>query len=175
MDDFADRSELASFVTGLDSGALAEVLLDLADDHQAVRDRLRRLRLASDGKALSEAFTERLARWRDDDRYIRLQETGEFERELSVWLREVEREVLPHCPRVALALFEAFIELDQVLFNRVDDSGGEVCTAFDQACELWRDAATAAALDPAGVADRVAALLAQDGYGARRSLMEVRR
>jgi len=82
----------------------------------------------------------------------------------------VQREVLPKFPAEAMALFAAFLEIDRVVFERVDDDGGHVGGAFELACRLWLDAATAASLPAAEIADRVSEMLSRDHCGARAEL-----
>ena len=170
MDDTVDKGELSMFLGGLPSNVLVQILVDLAEDHQPVRARLQRLQVGRDPEALTARFAERLRRWQEDDRYVRLEEAGELCRELRVWLDEVGREVLPQYPKYALAQFEAFIQIDGALLERVDDSGGDVGFAFELACGWWRRAALASGIDDQEMASRVAMLLANDNYCARRTL-----
>jgi len=170
MDDAVDKDELSTFLGSLPSNVLVQVLVDLAEDHQPVRARLQRLQVGRDPEALTARFAERLRRWQEDDRYVRLEDAGELDRELRVWLDEVGREVLPQYPKYALALFEGFIELDGALFVRVDDSGGDVGHAFELACCWWRRAAQASGIGAQEMASRVGMLLANDNYCARRTL-----
>lgn len=170
MDDTVDKGELSTILGSLPSNVLVQILVDLAEDHPPARARLQRLQVRRDPEALTARFAERQRRWQDDDRYVRLDEAGELDRELRVWLDEVGREVLPQYPKYALALFEAFIKLDGALFERVDDSGGDVGHAFELACCWWRRAALASGIDAQETASRVAMLLANDNYCARRTL-----
>jgi hypothetical protein len=87
-----------------------------------------------------------------------------------VWVTQVQREVLPRFPGEAMALLAAFLDLDRVVFERVDDDGGYVGGAFDQACQLWLTAAADAGMSGAEIANRVSAMLSADNYGARSEL-----
>lgn len=66
MEFVGDRERLASFLALQDAPTLAQVLLELAEDHTPVYARLERLRLRDDLAALSEQFTRQLQRWVDD-------------------------------------------------------------------------------------------------------------
>jgi hypothetical protein len=172
MDWIGDREELARFLESQDAPTLAEVLLELAEDHAQVYARLERLRLRGDPGALSAQFTRQLQRWESDDRFVRYQDAAAFGRELDVWVTQVQREVLPSFPGEAMALFAAFLELDRVVFERVDDDGGYVGGAFELACRLWLAAAAAAGLSASEIDDRASTLLSADNYGAREVLKE---
>lgn len=65
----------------------------------------------------------------------------------------------------------AFVQADEVLFNRVDDSSGVIGDAMRAGCLLWLRAASRCE-SPAGAwPDRIGALVAADQYGARETLL----
>lgn len=150
---------------------MAAVLIELAEDHEAVHERLVRLQLSSQPRALAAAFRNKLAAWKRSPKYIDYAQVGDFGRELETWLGQVERELMPQDPAAALALAEAFIEADEVFFNRADDSGGVIGSALRAGCLLWLRAASHCE-SPAGPwPERIAALVAADQYGAREALL----
>jgi hypothetical protein len=170
MDTIAARDEIARFLASQDAPTLTLVLLELAEDHEPAYQRLVRLRLRDDPTALRAQFTLQLQRWEADDRFVRYQDAAAFGQELDVWIAQVQREVLPRFPSEAMALFAAFLELDRVVFERVDDDGGYVGGAFEFACRLWLTAAAAAGLSATEIASRASAMLSADNYGARSGL-----
>ena len=105
---------LASFIGQQDAATLASILIDLAEDHEAVRERLVRLQLSTQPKALAAAFRKKLEAWKRSNEYHRYAQVSDFGRELEAWLGQVERELMPQHPAEALALAAAFIEADEV-------------------------------------------------------------
>lgn len=170
MDTIGAKEAIASFLARQDAQTLAQTLLELAVDYEPVYQRLERFRLRDDPAALTARFTEQLQRWESDDRFVRHQDAAAFGRDLGVWVVQVQREVLPRYPGEAMALFAALLDLDRVVFERVDDDGGYVGGAFEQAYKLWLTAAAAAGLSAAEIDDHVSALLIVDNYGARAGL-----
>lgn len=170
MDSIGEKEAIASFLAKQDAQTLAQALLELAVDYAPVYQRLERLRLRDDPAALTAQFTQQLQKWETDDRFVRHQDAAAFGRDLDVWVAQVQREVLPRFPEEAMALFAAFLDLDRVVFERVDDDGGYVVGAFELACSLWLTAGAAAGLSTAEIADRVSAMLFADNYGARAAL-----
>lgn len=170
MDTIAAKEAIASFLAKQDAQTLAQALLELAVDYEPVYQRLERLRLRDDPAALMARFTQQLQHWETDDRFVRYQDAAAFSQDLDVWVAQVQREVLPRYPGEAMALSAAFLDLDRVVFERVDDDGGYVGGAFKQACELWLTAAAAAGLSTAEIDDHVSAMLVADHYGARTAL-----
>lgn len=170
MDSIGTREEIAKFLASQDAQTLAQALLELAEDYAPAYQHLERLRLRDDPTALRAQFAQQLQRWENDHRYVGYQDAAAFGRELDVWVAQVQREMLPRFPGEAMALFAAFLELDRVVFERVDDDGGYVGGAFELACRLWLTAAAAAGLSAAEISDRASAMLSADNYGARAAL-----
>ncbi|MFG6443293.1 DUF6880 family protein [Roseateles sp. LKC17W] len=170
MELVGDKERLAGILVSQDAPTLAQVLLELAEDFPAVCARLERLKVRDDPAELSAQFSLRLESWRTDDRFVRYEGAAAFGKDLVVWVTQVQREVLPCFPGEAMALLAAFLELDRVVFERVDDDGGYVGGAFDLACQLWLNAAADAGLSGAEIASRTSAMLSADNYGARSEL-----
>ena len=162
---------LASFIRQLNAETLTSVLIELAADHPAVHERLVRLQLSNQPKALASIFRKKLAAWKRSTKYVDYSQVGEFGRELQAWLEQVEHELMPHDPAEALALAEAFIQGDEIFFNRADDSGGVVGDAMRAACVLWLKAASRCESPASAWPDRIATLVAADQYGAREELL----
>lgn len=166
-----NRESLEAFVRRQDSAVLADVLIGLAADHPAVQDRLARMQLSSQPKALAAEFRKTLAAWRRSTKFLGYSEAGAFGRELEAWLEQVERELMRQDPSAALALAEAFIEADAVFFNRADDSNGAIGDAIRAGCRLWLKAASRCESPAAEWPARIAALAGADEYGAREELL----
>ena len=162
---------LASFIRQQGADTLASILIEMAEDHGAVHERLVRLQLSRQPKALAAAFRKKLSAWKRSSKYIAYSDVGDFGRELEAWLGQIERELMPQDPAEALALAEAFIQADEVFFNLADDSGGVIGDAMRTGCLLWLRAASHCE-SPAGTwPDRIGALVAADQYGARETLL----
>lgn len=170
MDEIAAKERVAGFLATQDAQTLAQLLPEMAEDWPAVYRRLERLRLRDDSVALVAMFAERLQRWESDDRTIGWRDADAFGRELDLWVTQVQREALPRFPAEAMKLFESFLSLDGVVFERVDDDGGAIGGSFERACRLWWAAAEAAGIPVAEIDQRATLLLAKDGYGARKAL-----
>ena len=97
---------LEAFVLRQLSATLASVLIELAADHAAVHDRLVRLQLSNQPKALAAKFRKSFAGWRRSTKFIGYAQAGAFGRELDAWLGQIEHELLPQDPPAALALAE---------------------------------------------------------------------
>lgn len=170
MDD-PDANEIAAVVHGLEPATLRALLIELAAHHEPVRDRLHRLRLSAQPRQLAAAFRTTLDGWRRATRFIGFRESHAFAAELEAWLGQVERELLPRDPALALALFEALIASDGKFFERADDSDGGIGDAIRSACRLWLKAAAKCEAPSTGWPARIRQLVDADAYGARAPLL----
>jgi hypothetical protein len=162
---------LEAFVRQQDAATLADVLVELAGQHDAVRQRLERLALSRDAKGLTAAFRKTLAGWKRSTRYLVYAEARAFGLQLEGWLAQVERELLPMDPARALELAEDFITSDAKWFERTDDSDGAVGSAVRAACRLWVRCAARCEAPAAQWPERMAQLFDGDDYGAREVLL----
>lgn len=162
---------LQSFLESRDVPTLVAVLLELADHHEAVRDRLARLQLAAKPAKLAAVFRKTLSGWQRSDRFLDYAESRAFAGELEGWLAQIERELLPRDPPAALELAEAFITSDAAFFARADDSNGEIGDAVAAGCRLWLRAAAACESPVEEWPPRIHRLASEDDHGARDELL----
>lgn len=169
--DTDDTDDLKALVRSLDRDTLAKVLLELAADHEPVRERLQRLRLAAQPRKLAAAFRATLSGWRRGTRFINYRDSRAFARQIEAWLEQVGRELAPADPPLALELVETLIRSDEALFERADDSDGCIGDALRTACRLWLQTAARCEPPPGGWGERVYRLASDDGYGVREALL----
>jgi hypothetical protein len=165
------NEELEAFLRRQDVGDLIAVLLELAEDHEAVQARLARMQLANRPDKLAAGFKKTLNGWRRSTKFYGYREAGAFGRMLEGWLDQVARELLPKDPPAALSLFEAFIETDAAWFDRADDSDGVIGDAVRAACRHWLQAAARCETPPGVWPERLLKLYEMDQYGARDELL----
>lgn len=166
-----DADKIAALVQGLDPVTLRAVLIELAAHHEPVRDRLERLQLSTQPRKLAVAFRATLNGWHRGTGHFDYRQSGEFAAELDAWLGQVERELLPRDPALALELFEALIGSDAKFFERADDSDGGIGDAIRTACRLWLQSAAKCEAPTAGWTERIRQLVNADEYGAREALL----
>lgn len=170
MQYLTEREDLQRFLDTQEALVLRQVLLELAERHPAVYQRLLLLEQAHNPEAFTALLTTQLDQWRFDDRYVALAAGSALANELEEWLSQVENVLVPASPVQALRLLEAFIRLDAHLFERVDDSDDALGGVFREACELWGRALRQSGMVPADIRARAAALVAEDRYGVRARL-----
>jgi hypothetical protein len=166
------HTELESFVRQMEAAPLAALLLELCDEHDAVKKRVVRLMLVNNPKRLTAVFKKTLKTWCRETTYYRYSDAGPFGTELHAWLGQVESELLPNDPAAALQLVEAFIQADGIFYNRADDSGGVIGDAIETACRIWLKAAKLSESPTPPWTVRLEAMVSADEYGSRKALYE---
>ncbi|MDM0110078.1 hypothetical protein QTH97_34610 [Variovorax sp. J22R24] len=167
----APAETLGAFLHRQEVATLVDVLVELAEVDEAVKDRLLRLQLSDRPEKLAAGFKKTLAAWQRSTRSYSYREAPGYGRKLQTWLDQVARELVPKDPAAGLALFEAFIEADEQWFEHGDDSGADIGDAVRSACRHWLQAA-AKCETPADVwPDRLMTLYLEDNYGAREELL----
>ncbi len=167
----ARKEELDAFIRRQDAGALADVLLELAEAHPAVQKRLARMQLADKPDRLAATFRKTLAGWRRQNRLLDYRDSQEWGAEAQAWLAQIERELLPRDPMATVELVGSFIECDAKFFDRADDSSGCIGSAMRAACRLWLEAAARCETPSEMWPARLQQLFAGDRYGAREPLL----
>jgi hypothetical protein len=102
-----------------------------------------RIDYVTDPSAAAKALQRRISAVRGGRRFISYGDTSEVAGELAMIAADIRADILPRDADKAMALAEKFFCLDQVIFDRADDSGGCIGDELRAACVLWLDAASA--------------------------------
>lgn len=162
---------LEAFLHRQAASTLAAVLLEMAEVDEMVNARLLRLQLADRPDKLAAGFRKTLMSWQRSTNYYTYRDAPAYGQMLKAWLDQVGRELVPKDPAAGLALFETFIEADEVWFGHADDSGADIGEAVRSACRHWLQAA-ALCETPADIwPERLMRLYLAHDYGAREELL----
>ncbi len=165
------EDDLRSKLANAEPRDLVAFLARLAEESDALRERIEALALRADPSALASSLERRLDRFRNERSFISYGESSGFARELDGWLDDVEAGLLATDPAAAWRLIDRFIRTDERIIGRADDSNGSIGDTYRRACGLWHRAAAALPADPAWV-ERVYNLHAGNGYGTRDALLD---
>ena len=146
---------------------LADTLLELYDIYPAVADVVERLLATPDENI--KRFKTKLTSLKRSRRFVSWHDSGDFAQQLEQLLIDLERGVKEPCTGVELV--GRFFEADASIFNRCDDSNGEIGDVFSlSATDLFISFASHCA-NKQFIADLVITLNEDDGYGVRDSLI----
>lgn len=147
---------------------LADTLLELHDMYPAVSEVVKQLLATPDENI--KRYKAKLASLKRSRKFISWHESGDFIQQLRQLLIDLEKSVKEPCAGVELV--GRFFETDASIFNRCDDSNGEVGDVFCvSATNLFISFANRCA-NKQLIADLVIKLNEDDGYGVRDSLFK---
>lgn len=166
-----EKDDLQAFLLRQPLSRLVQVLLELAQHHEPVQERLARLRLADRPAELAADFRKVLTGWKRSTRFRSYREAQEFGQEMEAWLDQVAQELMPRDPEAARKLFDAFILADGAWFEHADDSDGSIGDAVRAACRHWLRAAALTGKAAQEWTPRLIQLYRTSEYGAREELL----
>ncbi|QWA09930.1 hypothetical protein GTU79_21920 [Sodalis ligni] len=105
-----------------------------------VDQRIESILLGSDLHALAHQLKDRINSIARSDRYIDYQQAAEFSRTLNILVEDIAR-LIEAAPRQAFELIDSFMSIHERIYERVDDSGGDIGGSYSQALEVWLKAA----------------------------------
>lgn len=135
-----------------------------------------RIAYLTDPNAAAKALQQQITAIRRGKRFIAYGESRETADEVATIVEDIRTDILLKDPKKAMVLAEKLICLDQVIFDRADDSDGLIGDELRAACVLWLDAAAAVrATYTEATTDWPAAVYAlyrSNDYGVREPLLE---
>ncbi len=150
----------------LGAAALAELLMEVSSGNALIQRRLR-LALAAAGGAggAAQEVRKRLAAIARSTTYVDSRKRKGLVTELEAHCQAIIGPIAEADPVLAFGLLVRFLELADGVMDRCSDTTGAVIGVFRQAVAPLGTLATAARVDPGTLAEQVADLLADDGYG----------
>jgi hypothetical protein len=112
----------------------------LASDSEALAARIDYL---TDPSAAAQSVQQRISTIRRGKRYVPYSDVPQLAAEIATIAADIRTDVLPRDAEKAVAIAGKLFCLDQVIFERADDSGGSIGYELRAACVLWLDAAAA--------------------------------
>jgi hypothetical protein len=102
-----------------------------------------RIDYLTDPSAAAKPLQRRIGAIRSGRRFIAYADTRDVAAEMAAIVEDIRCDVLPRDAEKAAALAQKLFCLDQVIFDRADDSAGLIGDELRAACVLWLDAAAA--------------------------------
>ena len=145
---------------------LAALLMEVSAGRADIKRRLR-LELSHNlgASELAHDVRKRLVSLRKSISYVSWRKRKALVKDLDTQVTMIAMKIAPDDPTAAFDLLWQFIEIAPSIYERVDDSRGEVGDVFRAAIDHFDEIAPRATLDPAGLADRVWVAIQDNGYG----------
>jgi hypothetical protein len=168
-----DVARLQARLAAATKGELVALVERLAGSSEELAARIDYL---TDPSAAAKALQRRIGAIRSGRRFVAYADTRDVAAEMATIVEDIRFDVLPRDAEKAAALAEKLFCLDQVIFDRADDSDGLIADELRAACVLWLDAAAAVRSTNADRDTNLLAVLYEfyqaNDYGVREPLLE---
>ena len=153
-------------LTALGAKRLADLLLEVSTGSADIKRRLR-LELSHNVGAteLARDVRRRLVSLRKSTSFVGWRKRKSLIKDLNTQLDMITEKIAPEEPTEAFDLLWQFMELAPSVYERVDDSRGDVGDVFRSAVLRFENIGPRAVLDPTVLASRVWDALRDNGYG----------
>ena len=153
-------------LTALGAERLADLLLEVSTGSADMKRRLRLELSHSVGpRELARDVRKRLVSLRKSTSFVGWRKRKSLIKDLNTQLGMITEKIAPEEPTEAFDLLWQFMELAPSVYERVDDSRGDVGDVFRSALLRFEDIGPLAVLDPTALASRVWDGLRDNGYG----------
>ncbi|SNR58569.1 DUF6880 family protein [Puniceibacterium sediminis] len=156
----------AANLTSLGAERLAELLIDVSQGSAEIKRRLR-LELSHNlgPQELARDVRKRLVSLRKSTSHVSWRKRAALVRDLATQAEMITDRIAPEDASLGFDLLWDFIALAPSVYERVDDSRGEVGDVFRAARARFEDIAPRASLEPEPLARRVWDAVRDNGYG----------
>jgi hypothetical protein len=153
-------------LTALGAERLADLLLEVSTGSAEIKRRLR-LELSHNvgPTELARDVRKRLVSLRKSTSFVGWRKRKSLIKDLNTQVDMITEKIAPEEPTEAFDLLWQFIELAPSIYQRVDDSRGDVGDVFRSAALRFEDIGPRAVLDPTALASRVWDALRDNGCG----------
>ena len=152
----------------LDLGAekLAELVLDLVNGDANLKRRVRfELSAAQGPKDIAADVRKRLTSLRRATSFLDWRKQRAFVKDLYDLVEVIEEKIAPDLPSDAFELLWTLLSIAPTIYERTDDSNGNVGDVFSSAMRAIENIASNVQLEPMTLADRLLDAIVDAGYG----------
>lgn len=150
----------------LGADRLAALLIEVSTGSAEIKRRLRlELSHSLGASELAREVSKRLTALRKSTSFVSWRKRKALIKDLDTQVVMIVEKIAPEDAAIAFDLLWRFIELAPSVYERVDDSRGDVGTVFRSAAQNFASIAPGAQLDPAALAERVWSAVQDNGYG----------
>lgn len=160
------RSLNSSNLEALGAPALAELLIEVSSGNAVIQRRLRLALASAEGAAgAAQEVRKRLAAIARSSTFVDSRKRKALVSDLEYQRLAISGPIAAADPGLACELLLRFLELAEGVLERCSDSTGTVIGVFSQAATALGPIASAAAIEPEALAEQVADLISENGYG----------
>jgi len=135
--------EMKQKITALDADVVKNFLLNLYLQYPELNAQIETLLLYNDPTALAKAILKRIQSISRGRKFIDYRMSFDFARNLDSILADIKNGLLDRSPKQAFDLVTKFLSTSNKVFERSDDSSGDIGSVYREAVLMWLTAANA--------------------------------
>lgn len=160
-------------LTELGADFLAARLIELSINNDEIAQEIELMILRTDSKKLAKTIKQAINGIKRSTRFIPWNEASTFSNSLYQISRSIEEDLSPNDPELAAECIEKFFAIDKYIYERVDDSHGEIGQFYYSLSELWGKVwSSYTDRDTKSLAEKMYLLLLENGYASKDHLIQ---
>ena len=156
----------------LDKNALVDLLVEIHNENRDCKKVVTTLMAMHDPDAMYKALNKEVSAIKRGTKFIDYRESGPFCDRLYAISEKAEKYLATQAPSLAVKLCQSLIEMDGKLFERVDDSHGDLGGFYYQLFDILDKALPLSSLSPSAIVDYITHIYSNDDYGHRSAIID---
>ena len=156
----------------LDKNALVDLLVEIHNENRDCKKVVTTLMAMHDPDAMYKAINKEVSAIKRGTKFIDYRESGPFCDRLYAISEKAEKYLVTQAPNLAVKLCQSLIEMDGNLFERVDDSHGDLGGFYYQLFDVLDKALPLSSLSPSAIVDYISQIYSSDDYGNRHAIID---
>lgn len=159
-------------LNNLSKEALIEIIVNVTNENRETKKLVSTFMAAHDPKEMYKTLNKDVTSIKNGKRFISYYESNAFTAQLDSILSKVDDYLAKQQPDLAIKLCKRFIEIDEKLFERVDDSNGCLGSFYYDVFEVLDKAFSFSDEPPKEIADYILFVYFNDDYGNRGAIVD---
>ncbi|WP_133140268.1 DUF6880 family protein [Legionella genomosp. 1] len=159
-------------LNNLSKEALIEIIVNIANENSETRKLVTTFAAAHDPNEIYKTLNKGITSIKNGKRFISYYEANAFTTHLDSILTKVNDYLATQAPDLAIKLCKRFIEIDEKLFERIDDSNGCLGNFYLDVFEVLDKAFSYSSEVPQAIADYILSIYFNDAYGNRGAIVD---
>lgn len=159
-------------LNNLSKEALIEIIVNVANENSETKKLVSTFMAAHDPKEMYKTLNKDVTSIKNSKRFISYYEANAFTAQLDSILSKIDDYLTRQAPDLAIKLCKRFIEIDEKLFERIDDSNGCLGSFYHDVFEVLDRAFSFSDESSEAIADYILSIYFNDAYGNRGAIVD---
>ena len=159
-------------LNNLSKEALIEIIVNIANENSETKKLVSTFMAAHDPNEMYKTLNKDITSIKNGKRFISYYEANAFTAQLDSILSKIDNYLAKQAPDLAIKPCKRFIEIDEKLFERIDNSNGCLGSFYHDVFEVLDKAFSYSSEAPQAIADYILSIYFNDAYGNRGAIVD---